>query len=837
MAKKQIRRVKRNNSGSTMVIVLIMLSFVMILATVVTSSTIMNLKMKVADKQSTKTFYTSEDAVNEVYVAMGQVSAECFNKAYQDEIASVVENSASGKVAVDNITCNENLRLNYAHRILNKLGFIKDIDLEGIKHTYSDYVSKKEEGTFRREGNTTEGLGVVASLNSCIEDTHKDVNGNSTLSIESVDNVQVVSKKSSIEEVSDKVFYYTVNINNCLVKYLTEAGYYSYITFDITMGIPDELVNITDSKKLNLDSFVKYAIIGNTGISVASSADFKLDGNAFAGAHNGFKVNEGGRASISAKSSSAGGNMLVTSGSVLVENGTFTAENGSKIWCDNIKTAGSNGSSISINGSDTNTYVKDDLELNGDRSTVSISGNYYGYGYNSVNQTEKVNPSSSIIINGKKSSIDFTHLNSLLVAGRAYVDYLSLASNGEGEKVPEGYNTGESVSFIGDQEIYLVPASFMNGSNPVLKDTLSSDSEKGINENLKNNFFGSSFLAKSGDLFVKKTILITGDPVRDFYYLRFEKNDSATAYVKAIVDDSAFNALLEGKDDNTRNVYKEQREKLKSLMTLNAGSIESTIAMGSGEIHTKATMLSASSASGKLELTYTASTGNADNSYNFKRDYDNLASRFNVLCRTLYEITDSGYMTDAIVGQMFPNLNSYDGNVYNDMISKNGFTAYTEGKLGPVNNVLTGGYDGYVLCAFDNGNTGSDALVISNDEVTLKNDSKIKYSFKDYKGGVIVASGDVIVRKDFEGTIIAGGKITIEGNVTVKGLSDVTDIIKTDQKYANIFKVWNPLEDSNNSGFLDVANMTYKDMIKVANWRKRDDSSEAATAAMEPATH
>ena len=100
MAEKIRRKVKRNNNGSTMVIVLIMLSFIMILATVVTSSTIMNLKMKVADKQSTKTFYTSEDAVNEVYVAMGQVSADCFNKAYQDEIAEVVESTAAGNMTI-----------------------------------------------------------------------------------------------------------------------------------------------------------------------------------------------------------------------------------------------------------------------------------------------------------------------------------------------------------------------------------------------------------------------------------------------------------------------------------------------------------------------------------------------------------------------------------------------------------------------------------------------------------------------------------------------------------------------------------------------------------------
>ena len=74
---------KRNNSGSTIVIVLIMTSFVLILSTLITTTTMVNLKMKMIASQSKKTFYTSEEAVDEIYAALGKASMECFNASYE----------------------------------------------------------------------------------------------------------------------------------------------------------------------------------------------------------------------------------------------------------------------------------------------------------------------------------------------------------------------------------------------------------------------------------------------------------------------------------------------------------------------------------------------------------------------------------------------------------------------------------------------------------------------------------------------------------------------------------------------------------------------------------
>ena len=121
-------------------------------------------------------------------------------------------------------------------------------------------------------------------------------------------------------------------------------------------------------------------------------------------------------------------------------------------------------------------------------------------------------------------------------------------------------------------------------------------------------------------------------------------------------------------------------------------------------------------------------------------------------------------MNNTIIGQMYPDLNKYSKEVYVNIISTIGLEAYTKDKLGPVTTKLTGGYDKYALVAFNNSNSTSEPLIISNnDEVIRKKahmSNDITYSFRDVDGGVIVASGDVVVKKNFSGTIIAGGTIT-----------------------------------------------------------------------------
>ena len=121
---------KRNNSGSTIVIVLIMTSFVLILSTLITTTTMVNLKMKMIASQSKKTFYTSEEAVDEIYAALGKASMECFNASYEEQLTTLSSyskvvsdqhNNFATLVEIDNEKANVALRENYMQKLIGKL--------------------------------------------------------------------------------------------------------------------------------------------------------------------------------------------------------------------------------------------------------------------------------------------------------------------------------------------------------------------------------------------------------------------------------------------------------------------------------------------------------------------------------------------------------------------------------------------------------------------------------------------------------------------------------------------------------------------------------------------
>lgn len=69
---------------------LIVVAFIAVLGSVAIAGAMVNLKMKVVDKKAKKTFYSCEEAVDEIYSELGMVSMDALEAAYKDVMDTMV---------------------------------------------------------------------------------------------------------------------------------------------------------------------------------------------------------------------------------------------------------------------------------------------------------------------------------------------------------------------------------------------------------------------------------------------------------------------------------------------------------------------------------------------------------------------------------------------------------------------------------------------------------------------------------------------------------------------------------------------------------------------------
>ena len=101
--------------------------------------------------------------------------------------------------------------------------------------------------------------------------------------------------------------------------------------------------------------------------------------------------------------------------SVVVDNSTgaggLNVSSNYDVWAENVQVQ---SGKLGLLGS---SFIRDDLTVLGRDSEITLAGNYYGYG----NEMYKPTNSSSILINGGNTSLNFKKLQNLMLAGHAYV--------------------------------------------------------------------------------------------------------------------------------------------------------------------------------------------------------------------------------------------------------------------------------------------------------------------------------------------------------------------------------------------------------------------------------
>lgn len=767
--KETIKKFHKQNSGSTLVIVLTVVAFISILAVVVTSAAAMNYRMKMVNKQAQSVFYTSENAVDEIYAALGRITMDSFDKAYNDEMANVVRhqsiNGHDVSYSVSGVTSNQNMRRGFIYNLVTELGlWTGDKAPEDAAAKKFDYSMISYDST--NEVYRTDIDDFVKLLNTFLEEKQG-------LEVKSVGKIAVKVADSSVENAGLKT--YTVTFNDCVVEYKNENNYYSTLAFDCDMTMPDVYIEFATDGRKGLDSFKDFALIGNTGVVIDDGSSSNLTGSIYAGRLRGLSVG-----TKSALKSSGGAVNMIVGGDVNVK-GTLTASNNA-LWCTGIITSGTDGAVVNISG---NTYVKDDLQIDGDGSMVTVAGNYYGYSYAGMNAEEgNHNNSSAIIINGKNASLSMAGIGELLLSGNAYIDY----KNGE-----TSYGTGEGLSLKGSQEIYLVPSYLMSSANPVVGDT--ADVTVDINAA---NFFGYRYLNMPTP-YTKRTV---GGVT--YYYLNFKDREAATAYVRALLDDAVYNqeviGSLEGGDYSTETAYDKSRKYVQDVVKSNLtslGSIAEITAGNGSTISSDANLIRADKADGSI----TPSVGDVSGS---EPDYAEEAKK----------LSDRYKSWTTVLSEPDPNIKLSDyaeNNVFVNIISLEKFEALVED--GTYSREVQG-YPNVLLYA-------SNARTVTIDD---------EGDFKNYNQGIVVTTGDVVIKKSFSGTVIAGGTITIDGTAvdisnTIEGSSveDILDMgygdssVQEIEDFAGIFEGSAGIKD--NSG-ISLSELTYKDFVEFVNWRK-----------------
>lgn len=832
---------KKNNSGSTIVIVLLMTSFVLILSTLITTTTMINLRMKMASSQSTKSFYTAEQAVDEVRAALGVISVECFNTAYEEELTKLYSTNSTG-TTINNKEANQQMRQKYTKDLLNKMQLFEGVPSSDAKIAF--YLGQPA-GSF-----------TIANWNA--DDTKADEKKIYTSFVDTLNNYIEDNTKLSVEKVTkitfdvsgvSPLYSYAIGFYDCVVKYLDNSGNYSYITFNGAVGMPDIEIDFKNDDKVGTLCFADYSLVGNGGIILPKNASATISGSAYAGTGASAKgtaltINEGASLTM-------GGGYFVCGGNIEADNNSGLSVNNTSLWAKNINV--SDGVTINSNAASFN--LQDDLTVDGENSEVNINGSFFGFGYEEGNLAkQRPNYSSAIIVNGLNSHITFGTLGQLYVAGRAYIKFSD----------DRAYATGESSAVNINQEIYMIPAKLLtNGSkNPsALNDSAASGVKFTCDIN-ENNFFAYDLLASEkyesrnayfdtdGNLVDESTLetdstthLITDANIRanskTYYYFKFKDDYARNKYANLILDDTEFESYISGKSDD----YKENARKLRKQIIAAKDSFK-------GLTNSSITGVSINTPGAFSQITSSSGSTLSAAELKIKAASTDRALRYDVLnkilANPLKSDEESGWYTSRAdlqndLSSRNPakyssiNLSNYTlGDVFGNIINEEGIEELLRSGAGPT----------YSYPRFTDGSHYAVYKLNSADPTET-----LKISTVGFASGLVVCTGNVDVDVDFSGVILAKGKVTVESGCKVSdgyteasfktamegwmnSANEADGTLRNGYDIGHIFRFYNS-KTTTTSGTLTVDKMTYRDMVRVDKWRKYEEEEAYSTATTE----
>lgn len=425
----------RDNRGGAMAMVLVIVAFISILASVLMFVAYSGYQMRLIDRQGKDNFYTAETVLDEINTGLQEEISRALTKAYQQVMVNyaLYETAEKRNAEFYNVYYDElqkALQLDSAHTnqysVAKLRGYLSGEVLGDGKAGTSPDGSKINFGTY----------GAIVESNVTPESY--------TLAL----------KKDGIL------------LKDLKVSYVNQRGYISIISTDIRIALPAANFSQTSA----FPSINGYCLIADETLTMGntmSGGSLTVKGDAYAGRMElGKKTGTAYLASRirferpdDAEENSI--TRVVSREDITLNESSLVTDEvelwGESLWL-NSASMGGGESIVELNGS---TNLKDDLVLAGAGSRATIKGEYTGFG----NAADTAALSSAVIVNGKDSYLDLSGLTSMNISGRAYVSTSYKAGdsvNIHGESVDETANKadvamGESVAVKSNQLIYLVP--------------------------------------------------------------------------------------------------------------------------------------------------------------------------------------------------------------------------------------------------------------------------------------------------------------------------------------------------------------------------------------------
>ena len=755
-----IKKAIKDARGAALVYVIVAAAIIILLGAATTATAYVNLRATQVQEQSDNNFYSADTIMNAIVGGLESDISIAYEKAYTKVITNINSYSSASAAEEDFDT----LFVESLAELLN----------DGEEFMASFYKIKHIQGY------------VQDIYEDDVRYTISAVNGNNYL------------------DATDE----GVVLRNLHVTYEDDSGYYDEIITDVKIAIPELNLELIDEDGWDFES-----IVIDDGLEINEQRGLQITGDTYINEREADKsailLNNSTLLSITTPKELIAGGYIDLAGEVteLILQGTADKKEKNMIWTENISVY--RYADLYISGQ---TFVQDDLEVNGSHSTVVLSGDYYGYS----RSHEKADESSAVNINGADTKMDLSKLKMFVLGGSSYVSTSTLPSGSNAHTNSSDLQLGESLSVKSNQVAYLVDDREFIGSpnvvnfvsNPMsyiqyqaLVDANGGPDQtmtKIVNQTLSYGKTYKQYGATAMPVFSSK------DGGTVYIYLKFDNASKAAAYfTEAYAGDSLLSQRL--RTYAAQYITELKVDKDATNLIIGENYIDASVGL-----YTKENLPIVNNFQG---LGYSK-----DNTENENWSEDDLNAYL-----------DASYNKYLISGE-FANVGEKYKRMYADIVDEEMMRTFittassafsdhhTEDQIHLIDN-------GVIL----DGTSGSQAIIVDND-------GKEPYRLETGKG-LVVCSGDLEIAGDWLGAIIVGGRAyCVEGStltpvdltvdkmvvreVTPLYYSWITGETKHSLSVINIFEGYQNVGSNNATANHGVNADTISNCLTFTNWNR-----------------